>query len=432
MIIKSKVGSGFKGTIMYQYEGRKNENDKDKRSEILMSNEVYLPKSHDDKDGRKEMIKSFVQHAKELNPNFKNVVQHTVISFAKEDEKKIDEDLMKNVVGDYLKKAGLQNSQYVVFIHNDTDHKHLHIVANRIDLNGKTVSDRYIKMRDVERANIISRKYGLHQTLSNEVSKSKRGNEYNKVKEKRELNLSKINLDKLNGADKARLGMYRDISLTLQSKKSENIVEFQKQLTEKGIKVNFYEKDAKIYGISFEKDGYNISGSKIDKNFSYGKLIGHFNLVEKELHNNRYQKILEQIGKGQNVNRTVLSKDFQVRLEIRDTIKDVLSQRNSSYQVFEDRLKKEGISSVLQEKDGKIVGVSFEKEGLKYHSKEIDGKLSIKSILHDLSKNIEKTDRDKEQNQAVTTGNSVLDELARLQSGKPMKKGKTKDISRGR
>jgi hypothetical protein len=41
----------------------------------------------------------------------------------------------------FLKSLGMENAQAVFIAHNDTDHKHLHIVASRLDpLTGKTYS----------------------------------------------------------------------------------------------------------------------------------------------------------------------------------------------------------------------------------------------------------------------------------------------------
>ncbi len=39
------------------------------------------------------------------------------------------------------KEMGFQNNQWVAVLHHDTNHPHLHIVANRIGFDGRTVSD---------------------------------------------------------------------------------------------------------------------------------------------------------------------------------------------------------------------------------------------------------------------------------------------------
>ena len=43
-----------------------------------------------------------------------------------------------------------RNNQFIAIMHNDTNHQHVHIVANRIGFDGKTVSDsnNYKRMAD--------------------------------------------------------------------------------------------------------------------------------------------------------------------------------------------------------------------------------------------------------------------------------------------
>ncbi|WP_366519929.1 relaxase/mobilization nuclease domain-containing protein [Halodesulfovibrio sp.] len=36
---------------------------------------------------------------------------------------------------------GFSNSQYVVVRHNDTEHDHIHIIANRVSMDGAVVSE---------------------------------------------------------------------------------------------------------------------------------------------------------------------------------------------------------------------------------------------------------------------------------------------------
>ena len=43
----------------------------------------------------------------------------------------------------YLEKMGFSNHQYLVVRHADTEHDHIHIIANRVGFDGKCVSDRW-------------------------------------------------------------------------------------------------------------------------------------------------------------------------------------------------------------------------------------------------------------------------------------------------
>ncbi len=67
----------------------------------------------------------------------KNLTAHVILSPSIEDGKKLTTEQWKEIANDYLKKTGLQKHESIVFIHEDLEHKHLHLVVNRIDANGK-------------------------------------------------------------------------------------------------------------------------------------------------------------------------------------------------------------------------------------------------------------------------------------------------------
>ena len=56
---------------------------------------------------------------------------------------------------------GLDNNQYVMVKHTDTDHEHIHIVANRIQLDGNVTSDSQDYKRQEAIMRQIERDYGL-------------------------------------------------------------------------------------------------------------------------------------------------------------------------------------------------------------------------------------------------------------------------------
>ncbi len=59
------------------------------------------------------------------------------------------------------KDMGFENNQYVAILHRDTNHQHIHIVANRIGYDKRTVSDSnsYKKIADYCRK--MELRYGL-------------------------------------------------------------------------------------------------------------------------------------------------------------------------------------------------------------------------------------------------------------------------------
>ena len=100
----------------------------------------------DDKPGRK----------------LKNPVYHISLDFAHEDTPKLTDALMAEIARDYMKRMGIVNTQYIVCRHTDREHQHLHIVANRVDNDGNTISDRNDAIRNVAVCKALTREYGLH------------------------------------------------------------------------------------------------------------------------------------------------------------------------------------------------------------------------------------------------------------------------------
>ena len=179
-----------------------------------------------------------------------NPVYHISLNFAHEDAPKLTDGLMAEIAREYMKRMGIVNTQYVTCCHTDREHPHLHIVANRVDNDGNTISDRNDAIRNVAVCKALTREYGLH------FSKGK-------VKVKR---------DRLRGKDKVKYKIYDAVKAALSRCNSWS--ELCDRLARRGIGVNFrYDKrNGNIVGVSFTKDGISFSGSRIDRSMSFYRL----------------------------------------------------------------------------------------------------------------------------------------------------------------
>lgn len=277
MIIKSKMGSGIRGTIDYLFDGEKQEKQaeqvkqqQEKQAKVLLCEGLSEPMDSWDLAGRKALVKDFKMQA-ELNPSLRKNVQHTVISFAKTDP--ISPEKMVLVSEDYIKRAGLSNTQYIAIRHEDREHQHLHIVANRVDNNGKTISDQFIKMRDIERAQVLARKYDLTPTLSREKGKKGVANEVFHERKDKGKNLSLTNQERLSPDQKVKYEIYESLNKYTSGKERASDLESLKMKLEKEkIQMMLHEKDGKRIGISFAKGDYKFSGVQVDKGYSLNKL----------------------------------------------------------------------------------------------------------------------------------------------------------------
>ena len=86
-----------------------------------------------------------------------------VISPDIKDGKNLSDDELRGITKDYLNKLGIdtEKQQYVAFVHTEKEHKHVHIIANRVQPNGKLISDHHIGKRAQWIAHGIAKERGL-------------------------------------------------------------------------------------------------------------------------------------------------------------------------------------------------------------------------------------------------------------------------------
>ena len=176
-----------------------------------------------------------------------NPVYHISLNFAREDGARLSDDLMAEIAREYMRRMGIVNTQYIVCRHTDTAHPHLHIVANRVDNDGRTISDSNDSRRSVEICRALTNEYGLHIANGKE----------------------KVRRERLWGKDRVRYRIYDAVRAALATSRSWS--ELDKTLSRQGIYIRFRYDTArgKIIGISFTADGCTFSGSKIDRTMSY-------------------------------------------------------------------------------------------------------------------------------------------------------------------
>lgn len=233
MMAKIVQGRGFQGVINYVLDKSK--------AEVLWADGLRL-------SDRNSVVRSFITQSS-LNPISKPVV-HISLDFSAQDRDKLTNQKMVEIADEYLQKMGYGNTQVLIVRHNDTDHPHLHMVLNRIDNDGKRISDRNERIRSTKVCKELTVKHGLYFAKGKE-----------NVKEHR-----------LREPDKTKYEIYNALKSTLPACK--NWQELVGSLKQQGITVEFKTKGStdKVEGIKFNKNGYSFSGSKVDKQFSFSKI----------------------------------------------------------------------------------------------------------------------------------------------------------------
>ena len=243
MIGKLKKGSSFAGCIRYV-------TGKDE-AKILASDGVLLGTNT-------EMTQSF-ELQRQLNPRIKKPVGHIALSFKPEDKPRLTNEFMAKIALEYMQMMGIKDTQFIIVRHHNPDNPHCHIVYNRINNEGKLISDRNDYRRNEQVTKALKTKYGL--TYGTDKSKT--------------------NTRKLRNAERAKYEIHNAVKDAL--KVVENWQKFKNELAKRGVHLEFVYKDkerTKVQGIRFSKDGYSFKGTQISRGYSFGKLNARFEGTE--------------------------------------------------------------------------------------------------------------------------------------------------------
>jgi hypothetical protein len=209
-------------------------------------------------DDPEAIIESF-NFQTELNPRILKPVGHISLNFSAQDQEKLSSELMVKIARDYMVQMGITDTQYLIARHFDKEHPHIHLVFNRINYNGNTISDRNDRFRSEKICKELTREYSLYFAQGKE-----------NVKEHR-----------LKEPDKTKYEIYHALQSAVS--KCRNWQELKTELLKSGITTEFRNNGAtnKIQGVRFGKNGYELNGSKIDRTCSYSKINYRLYLNEK-------------------------------------------------------------------------------------------------------------------------------------------------------
>ena len=243
MVGKVISGSSFSGTVGYVMK---------EESRILEAEGVMPPEV-------KDMVQDFKDQTL-LNPRLKNTVGHISLSFSPKDAPKMTDALMTQIAKEYMQKMGITDTQYLLARHLDQPHPHCHLVYNRVGNNGQTISDKNIKIRNAKVCRELTEKHGLYLALGKD----------------------EVRRERLREPDKTKYEIHDAIKGCLPKCKSWN--ELEGELKEQGIGVRYKycgNTDRK-QGVLFSKNGFEFSGSKIDRAFSFTKIDCHFTYAQQQ------------------------------------------------------------------------------------------------------------------------------------------------------
>ncbi len=159
MIGKISMGKSFRGCISYCLEDKKLE----QSEQIAFKNRAVLVAFNHCFGNKNELIEQF-NDVRTLNQKVQKPVLHITLSLAPED--RLDKEKLVEMAGQCAKEMGFENNQYIAVSHIDTQHQHLHIVANRVGYDSKVVSDSQNYKKIAAYCRNMELQYNLKQVLS--------------------------------------------------------------------------------------------------------------------------------------------------------------------------------------------------------------------------------------------------------------------------
>ena len=262
MIAKITARTDFSGIVNYA------NNVKEKSARIIGNNGVLLIDNSTISDSFQAQL-----HIPDANGKLHHLskpVKHVSIAFSPEDAHRFPDSeegdrFMAQLAEEWIKEMGIdpENTQYVIARHFDKQHPHCHLVFNRIVNDGSVISDSNERRSNEAACRRIKQRHGL--TFGNSQSR-------------------KINRDRLRKYDAETLAIRQIVQNCISL--SCDWETFAKQLEQNGIIVSFSmdEKSGKIRGISYDRNGFRISGSKLGQHgkYTYGTLSKKFGRMDEK------------------------------------------------------------------------------------------------------------------------------------------------------
>lgn len=241
------------------------------------------------------------------NSTCKNKMFTAVISPDASDGKKLTDFELKEIGKEFMQGLGVDTDRqaYIMIVHRETEHKHIHLYVNRIQENGKAIDDSFIGKKASEVAHRIAKSRGLVSA--------------------KEIMIERINLTKeLDKNLKSEIYSKHQAVMISNPKGFDNYI---KQMNLKGLEVK------PTINMQGEIQGFRVRDLKTDKDFkmsevhrsmSTGNLVknGLINDLDYKLDTSLNRSKTKQISNNPNTKKIVYGLQKAVKNEV-NQVKDI-------------------------------------------------------------------------------------------------------------
>ncbi len=236
----------------------------------------------------------------DLNQKAANKLISMVLSPHIEDGEKLNLKQLQNITKEFLNELEIDpdNSQFIAFLHTEKRHRHIHILLNRVDENGKLLKDNYIGKKA---------QWATHRVAEKNKLISAKQIRIDKIKEAESIKMDSKNLRKeiyqkhLNAMATKPKTMEKYLSEMMKQgvkfiptiNKQGNLqgfrirdMETQTEMKASGVHRNMGLKNLLDSGLFFQDSNFNLSNSMQDSNqISVQKVYEESNIAEKTNNN---------------------------------------------------------------------------------------------------------------------------------------------------
>jgi len=233
MIGKGKSISHTGASMMYGWN-------QEKDAEIVFSQNIAG-------ENPGEITREF-RFIQEQNINCQKNTLSFVLSPTIEDGRSLRQKELREICEKFMKEMNLGERQAIAFVHQDKEHKHIHLYVNRIDFNGKAYKDSFIGKRSQFAAEKVAGEMKLTTVKQVQIEK--------------EFNLKDI-----------RSEIKRRHDLVMKDHRPKTYNQYMELMKANKVEViPCINKAGKLQGFRFEFDGYNLKGSEVHRSMSIGNI----------------------------------------------------------------------------------------------------------------------------------------------------------------
>jgi hypothetical protein len=213
--------------------------------------------------------------ARDQRPDIEKPVWHNALRLPAGE--KISNEKFAEIASDYMQSMGFTDSHpYAVYLHDDAEGQHVHIVASRISYDGKVYLGKNENLKSTQVISKLEQRHGL--TITPGVELDDQGKL--KMPEVKTPSKSEVEQALRKNEKPARSQLQSLVQEAMSGKPT--MTDFLERLEVAGVRVipNIAKSTKKVNGLSFELNNVSFKASDLGDRFKWSRLTQEVNYVE--------------------------------------------------------------------------------------------------------------------------------------------------------